>query len=93
MGFLFLCLPLTKIPMNWIFKYGLPSGVWMNGTASAYYIGNIPQSSLLMVKSPIKAEVRFAVGGKDIMYDGQGVVTLGNVLQSITGTDKFSFIL
>ena len=46
-----------------------------------------------MVKSPIKAEVRFAVGGKDIMYDGQGVVTLGNVLQSITGTDKFSFIL
>lgn len=42
--------------------------------------------------SPIKAEVRFAVGGKDIMYDGQGVVTLGNVLQSITGTDTFSFV-
>ncbi|MBD5156632.1 MAG: hypothetical protein HDT13_03220 [Butyrivibrio sp.] len=66
------------------------SGVWMNGTAPAYYIGNIPQSSLLMVKSPIKTEVRFTVGGKDIMYDGHGVVTLGNVLQSFVRTDTFS---
>ena len=67
------------------------SGVWMNGTASAYYIGNIPQSSLLMVKSPVKAEVRFTVAGNDIMYDGRGVVTLGNALQSFIGTDAFSF--
>lgn len=66
------------------------SGMWMNGTAQAYYIGNIPQSSLLMVKSPAKTEVRFTIGGKDIMYDGQGVVTLGNVLQSFAGTDTFS---
>ena len=42
-----------------------------------------------MVKSPAKTEVRFTIGGKDIMYDGQGVVTLGNVLQLFAGTDTF----
>lgn len=68
------------------------SGIWMNGTAQAYYIGNIPQNSLLRVKNPKKTKVHFKVGGKDIMYDGQGVVTLGNVLQSFVGTDAFSCV-
>ncbi len=66
------------------------SGVWMNGTAPAYYIGNIPQNSRLTVKNPAKTEVQFTVDGKDIMYDGQGLVTLGNVLQSFAGTAAFS---
>ncbi|MCI8550151.1 MAG: hypothetical protein HFI68_06120 [Lachnospiraceae bacterium] len=67
------------------------SGAWLNETSPIYYIGNIPQSSLLRVKSPVKTEVKFLIEGEDIMYDGQGIVAIGNVLQSCAGADKYSF--
>ena len=66
------------------------TGTWMDGSVPAWYIGDIPQTSLLKVSAPAKLEVRFYVGGKDIMYDGQGLVALGNVLQSFCGTEEFS---
>ena len=66
------------------------TGSWMNGSMPAWYIGDIPQTSLLKVSTPSKLDVRFFVGGKDIMYDGQGLVTLGNVLQSFCSTGEFS---
>ena len=66
------------------------TGCWMDGSVSAWYIDDIPQSSLLKVSTPSKLDVRFFVGGKDILYDGQGLVTLGNVLQSFSSIDEFS---
>lgn len=66
------------------------TGEWMNGASSAWYIGDIPQTSLLKVSNPPKTDVHFMVGGKDIMYDGGGLVTLGNVLQSFCNTESFS---
>lgn len=66
------------------------SGTWMDGSVPAWYIGDIPQTSLLKVSTSSKVDVRFFVGDKDIMYDGQGLVTLGNVLQSFCGTGEFS---
>ena len=68
------------------------SGIWMNGSAPAWYIGDIPQTSLLKVSAPPKVDVKFLVGGKDIMYDGHGLVTLGNVLQSFCDTESFSLV-
>lgn len=66
------------------------TGEWLNGDSPAWYIGDIPQTSLLKVSNPPKTDVHFLVGGKDIMYDGGGLVTLGNVLQSFYNTESFS---
>lgn len=68
------------------------TGAWMHDSVSAWYIGDIPQNSLLKVKNPSKTDVRFLVGGNDIKYDGQGIVTLGNVLQSFAGIENFSLL-
>lgn len=66
------------------------TGNWMDGSAPAWYIGDIPQTSLLKVATPSKLDVRFFIGGKDIMYDGQGLVALGNALQSFRSTGELS---
>lgn len=66
------------------------TGSWINGASSAWYIGYIPQNSLLQVKNPPNTEIQFLVGGKDIMYDGQGLVTIGNVLQSFSDISELS---
>lgn len=66
------------------------TGSWMDGSVPAWYIGDIPQTSLLKVSTPSKLDVRFFIGGKDIMYDGQGLVTLGNALQSFCSAGEFS---
>lgn len=66
------------------------TGSWLNGSVPAWYIDDIPQTSLLKVSTPSKLDVQFFVGDKDIMYDGQGLVTLGNVLQSFCSTGELS---
>lgn len=63
------------------------TGEWLNGMASAWYVGDIPQNSLLKVSNPPGISTSFLVGGKDIMYDGQGFVTIVNVIQSYVGSD------
>lgn len=83
-GELHIAIPKVQIEEN--------TGIWMNGTTSVWYIGNIPQNSLLKVKNPDRMEVRIFVGGKDIMYDGRGLVSIGNVLQSFAGTESFSLV-
>lgn len=65
------------------------SGMWLQGVQSAWYIGAIPQTSFLEVTKPATVDVRFLMNGQDILYDGQGLVTIGNVLQSFTGTGDF----
>lgn len=64
------------------------TGEWLNTMASAWYVGNIPQNSLLKVSNPSGTAVSFFVGGKNIMYDGKGLVTLGNVIHSFAGSDS-----
>lgn len=66
------------------------SGAWLQEPQPAWYIGHIPQNSFLKVTTPARVNVQFLVGGKDILYDGQGLVTIGNVLQSFGGTDSFT---
>lgn len=66
------------------------SGAWLQEPQPAWYIGHIPQNSFLKVTTPARVNVQFLVGGKDILYDGQGLVTIGNVLQSFGGTDSFN---
>jgi len=68
------------------------TGSWMNGSSSAWYIGDIPQNSLFKVKNPANTEIGFLVGETDIMYDGQGLVTIGNVLQSFSDTSASSML-
>ena len=68
------------------------SGAWLQELQPAWFIGTIPQTSFLKVTKPATVDVQFFVGGKDIMYDGQGIVTIGNVLQSFTGTDDLTNI-
>ena len=65
------------------------SGAWLQESQPAWYIGSIPQNSFLKVTAPAKVNLRFLVGGKDILYNGQGLVTIGNVLHSFSGTDSF----
>jgi hypothetical protein len=62
----------------------------MNGSKPVWYIGDIPQNSLLKVSTPSKIDIRFLVGGKDVMYDGHGLVTIGNVLQSLCNVESMS---
>ncbi len=66
------------------------SGTWLQEAQPAWYIGMIPQESILKVIKPARVDVRFLVGDKDIMYDGQGLVTIGNVLQSFSDNDNFT---
>lgn len=66
------------------------SGAWLQEPQPAWYIGHIPQNSFLKVTTPARVNIQFLVGGKDILYDGQGLVTIGNVLQSFGGTDSFN---
>ena len=63
------------------------SGAWLQEPAPAWYVGTIPQTSMLKVVKPAGAEVRFFVGGQDILYDDQGLVTIGNVLQALNSVD------
>ena len=63
------------------------SGAWLQEPQPAWYIGVIPQNSFFKVTTPARINIQFLVGGKDILYDGQGLVTIGNVLQSFVGTD------
>ncbi len=65
------------------------SGAWLQEPQPAWYIGHIPQNSFLKVTAPARVNVQFLVGGKDILYSGQGLVAIGNVLQSLGGTDSF----
>lgn len=66
------------------------SGAWMQEAQSAWFIGTIPQTSFIKVNAPTKVEISFLVGGEDIRYDGQGLVTIGNALQSFSGTESFT---
>lgn len=66
------------------------SGAWLQDAQSVWFISAIPQSSLLKVSVPEKVRISFLVGGKDIQYDGQGLVTIGNVLQSLSGTGSYT---
>ena len=66
------------------------SGAWLHESQSAWYVGAIPQNSFLKLSTPSKVNVQFLVGGKDILYDGQGLVTIGNVLQSFVGDNSFN---
>ena len=59
------------------------TGRWLDGSAPAWYVGNIPQDSLVRVSTPPGTRLQFFVGEEDIQYDGKGIVTLGNVLQSM----------
>jgi hypothetical protein len=63
------------------------TGKWLNGLASAWYVGDIPQNSLLKVSNPAHTSVQILIGSKDIMYDGQGIATIGNVIQSFADVD------
>lgn len=64
------------------------TGSWMNGTSSYWFIGDIQQNSLFKVTRPDNAEIHFLVDGKDILYDDQGLVTIGNVLKSFSDTNE-----
>ena len=66
------------------------TGAWMQEAQPAWFIGVIPQSSFLKVTAPAKVDIRFLVGGKDLQYDGQGLVTIGNALQSFSRTESFT---
>lgn len=66
------------------------SGAWMLETQSVWYISSIPQTSFLKVNAPEKINIRFFVEKNDIQYDGQGLVTIGNVLHSFIGTESFT---
>lgn len=77
----------ADIPKITVFE---TSGAWLQEPQPAWYIGHIPQNSFLKVTTPARVNVQFLVGGKDILYDGQGLVTIGNVLQSFGGTDSFN---
>ena len=59
------------------------TGRWLDGSASAWYVGNIPQDSLVRESTPPGTRLQFFVGEEDIQYDGKGIVTLGNVLLSM----------
>lgn len=48
------------------------------------YIGDIPQESTFKVTAPSDIDVKFYVDGIDVRYDGQGVVSIGNVLHSLS---------
>lgn len=68
------------------------TGEWLNSMASVWYVGDIPQNSLLKVTVPSGTFARFFVDGNDIMYDGQGLVALGNVVQSFVGSDDIGIV-
>ena len=68
------------------------SGEWQYNTEPAWYIGSIPQTSMMRVSAPTQTRIRFYVGGNDIMYDGNGVVTIGNVLQSLRDVNKLGTV-
>lgn len=61
------------------------TGSWLDGSAPAWYVGDVPHESLLRVSAPAGVRLQFFVGEEDILYDGKGVVALGNTLRSMAG--------
>lgn len=59
------------------------TGKWMTPSGLAWYVGCIPQESILKVQTPPNVRISFYVGKQDIMYDGSGIATIGNVLHSL----------
>lgn len=68
------------------------SGEWMQESQFSWFISRIPQNSLLKVTTPAKVEANFTIAGKDVQYDGQGIVAIGNVLQSFSEPDIYADI-
>ena len=68
------------------------SGAWLDGSKREWYIGDIPQTSILNISAPSDVKVRFLIGGKDILYDGRGSVLIGNALHSVGSKDGNAFV-
>lgn len=64
------------------------SGEWLQDLQPAWYIGAIPQTSLLKITKPTRVDIRFFVGSNNVLCDGQGKVAIGNVLQTFTRTES-----
>ena len=63
------------------------TGAWFNEKQAAWFIGAVPQASLFKVTKPRQVNIRFLIGGKDMMYDGKGVVSIGNALYALGGAE------
>jgi hypothetical protein len=68
------------------------TGEWMYGNSPVWYVGDIPQNSMFRVSNPVGISVKFLVAGNDIMYDGQGIATIGNVILSLCNNESSSFV-
>lgn len=64
---------------------------WWNGQGvPSVFFGDISQNSIFKINAPQKADIRFFAADKDIMYDGKGIVTIGNVLYSMKDSEGLS---
>lgn len=59
------------------------SGTWLNHGTGMSYIENIPQDSCLKVQAPKRISVTFLLNEKELVYDGDGILTAGNILRSV----------
>lgn len=69
------------------------TGAWMNGTSPAWYVPSIPQNSFFEVTNTSNMKISFYVGDMNIGYDNKGLVTIGNVLQTIGASDNRDSVL
>ena len=69
------------------------TGAWMNGTSPAWYVPSIPQNSFFEVTNTSNMKISFFVGDMNIGYDNKGLVTIGNVLQTIGASDNRDSVL
>lgn len=79
-------LPIPKIRLN------ESTGTWLNDMNYSWYIEKIPQNSVIEMSSPANTEIAFYAGGKRLIYDGSGILMIGNILQSLSANTDLKTI-
>lgn len=69
----------TKIPKVSIAEN---TKTWMFSNRKYWFAGSISQDSILNISVPCNTKIKFMLNGRDLKYDGQGVLLIGNIVRS-----------
>lgn len=69
----------TKIPKVSIAEN---TKTWMFNNQKYWFAGSISQDSILNISVPCNTKIKFMLNGRDLKYDGQGELLIGNIVRS-----------
>lgn len=68
------------------------TGEWLDHSASAWFIKQIPQGSQLKITKPSDVLAEILIGEEKILFDRDGIIKIGNKLHSLTSVQNIPSI-